>query len=796
MSVNAIGALERGERRYPYADTVALLVTALGLPPPAAAELQAAAARPSAPRASATSADRTQAAAGDGWEGAVPLQLSSFVGRDTEVTEIRALLAAHRLVTLVGAGGIGKTRTSLRVAQAVREEWSDGVWFIELAPLSSGEYLAATVAAALGIALVPGGEPIRTLLHALRPRRALLLFDNCEHLIEPVARFVGAILRDCSRVVVCATSRQALGIEGETRYVLPALAFPTESEAQRMTSAQAGRYSAVALFVERARGADRDFALSDATAPAVAEICRRLDGMPLAIELASARVRALGVTQLRQRLDERFRILTAGQRDALPRQQTLLALVDWSYDLLDERERTFFRRLGIFVRGFTLDGATAVAGGEHYDEFESFDLLASLVDKSLVLAEPADGDVRYRLHETTRLYGREKLAAAGERAVVADRHLRYLRDRVAAAAQRRDVTGRDVELDAILVAELDDIRAALDWARAGGDVRCGGELMALLDFRWLLLGHHREGLQRLETFAAALSGGDPGVLARLWAAVSRLANFSGPVALPLEAATQAVTLARDSGDATILGRALHIHARNLLFAGRIDEAEAGLAEIENGPPPCMAVRLDILNLRGHLGLRRGDLDAAAAAFEQFRQLHQALGNTHMECQAVMVLADTEHGRGNTDRAIALVREALPAVRAGSSRVSLTILLANFAGYLAAAGDLAEAADIAREVIAGSDPSDADFAVVVANSVEHLALAIALGGDHARAARLAGYADAAPRPLGFARTHTENWTRERLYGALREHIAVAELEALLAQGAALGPHDLVALALAE
>ena len=327
----------------------------------------------------------------------LPLQMTSFVGREREIAKITDLLGAHRLVTLVGSGGIGKTRTSLQVAADLLDGSGNGVWFVELAPLASGEYIPAAVAQALGLSLPPEGDSVANLVKVIKSWQALLIFDNCEHLIEGAARFISAVIRGCPKISVLASSRQALGVAGEMTFRLPSLAVDDGIVGVVTSAREAAISPAIALFAERATATNDSFSLTDENASTVAEICRRLDGIPLAIELAAARVKMLSPRQLHDRLDERFRVLTGGSRDVLPRQQTLRALIDWSHDLLDERERALFRRLGIFVSGFTIEGAAAVGGDETIDEFEVFDVLASLVEKSLVLAEP-DGDaLRYRL---------------------------------------------------------------------------------------------------------------------------------------------------------------------------------------------------------------------------------------------------------------------------------------------------------------------------------------------------------------------------------------------------------------
>ncbi|MBD5635712.1 MAG: adenylate/guanylate cyclase domain-containing protein, partial [Candidatus Eremiobacteraeota bacterium] len=265
----------------------------------------------------------------------LPCVITSFIGRKDEVAEIIALLTGHRLVTLVGSGGVGKTRTALQVAANSVDGSGDGVWFVELAPLSNGDLIPSTVAHTMGLTLPAEGDQIEHLVRALQKKRALLVFDNCEHLVEASARVIGAILRGCSQVAVLATSRHGLGIFGEATYRIPPLTTPSDAGGASLSAAEASDYTAIALFVERARAADNRFALTDDNAAVVADICRRLDGIALAIELAAARVTILSPRQLRDKLDERFRILTGGKRDLLPRQRTLRALIDWSHDLLD-----------------------------------------------------------------------------------------------------------------------------------------------------------------------------------------------------------------------------------------------------------------------------------------------------------------------------------------------------------------------------------------------------------------------------------------------------------------------------
>jgi predicted ATPase len=321
----------------------------------------------------------------------LPRQLTSFVGRADTVAEIAVLIETSALVTLVGAGGAGKTRCAIQVGAAVLDGSGDGAWFVDLAPLFDPTLVAGAVALALGVPESPSRSALETVVGYLKRKRLLLIIDNCEHVIGEARSVAGAIVRGCRDVRVLATSREALAIAGEEVYRLPSLAVP---QTNAVTAAEAARSGAVELFVDRARSAEKRFALTDENASFLAEICRRLDGIPLAIELAAARVTMLSPQQLAQRLDERFRVLTGGDRSALPRQQTMRALIDWSYDLLGAAERAIFRRLSVFAGGFTLETASAVCADDALDELAVLDLLTSLVDKSLVHSEiGADGTV-------------------------------------------------------------------------------------------------------------------------------------------------------------------------------------------------------------------------------------------------------------------------------------------------------------------------------------------------------------------------------------------------------------------
>jgi predicted ATPase/class 3 adenylate cyclase len=354
----------------------------------------------------------------------LPLQVTSFIGREKEIARVKELLTMSRLLTLTGTGGSGKTRLAIQAAADLFENYPDGVWFVDLAPLAVPELVPQTVASAIGIREDPGQPILKTVMDALAEKKTLVVLDNCEHIISSCARLAESLVRACRAVSVVATSREALLISGETSWQVPPLSA-ADPECM-LPIEQLTQCEAVRLFIDRAEAAKPEFVVNSQNVPTIAQICYRLDGIPLAIELAAARIKVLSPEQIASRLDDRFRLLTGGSRTALPRQQTLLALVNWSYDLLSEDERVLFRRLSVFAGGWTLDAAEQVCAGNPIDAGDILDLLTGLVDKSLVLAEfQPDNSLRYRMLETLRQYGRERLAHAEESGSTLAAHRAY-----------------------------------------------------------------------------------------------------------------------------------------------------------------------------------------------------------------------------------------------------------------------------------------------------------------------------------------------------------------------------------
>ncbi len=413
----------------------------------------------------------------------LPTQLTSFIGREKEIAEIKKEVEAHRLVTLTGSGGTGKTRLSLQVAADLLDSFPNGVWFVELAPLSDPDLIPNTVLSVLGISEQRDKPALDVLQEYLQPRKLLLVLDNCEHLITNAATVANAILSAAPDVKILASSREALGVQGELSWHVPSLSLPDPKKLPELNALT--QYEAVRLFIDRAILVNSHFTVTKDNAPAIAQICFRLDGIPLALELAAARIRMLSVDQISTRLDDRFRLLTGGARTALPRQQTLRAMIDWSYDLLSENERLLLRRLAVFAGGWTLELAEQVCSDETIDQYEILDMLGRLMDKSLVTVYESLTGTRYRILETVRQYAREKLFELGEGEKLRDRHLKAFME--FAEQMEPDSRGQNQpHCFNRFEEEMDNFRAAMEWAHGRDNeslLRLSTSLWRFLDLR-------------------------------------------------------------------------------------------------------------------------------------------------------------------------------------------------------------------------------------------------------------------------------------------------------------------------
>jgi predicted ATPase/DNA-binding CsgD family transcriptional regulator len=556
----------------------------------------------------------------------LPFEPTSFVGRVAEIEAVSALVRSDRVVTLLGTGGCGKTRLSLQVGAEVLEEFRDGVWFVELAPVEDAGVVPQALADVIGVR-TQAGQPIAdAVTAAIGDDRVLVVLDNCEHVISAAASLADALLRRCRGVTVLATSREPLGVPGELTFSIPSLSVPDERSAH--TSSEA-----VELFADRAASAMPAFAINDTNAPAVADICRRLDGIPLAIELAAARIRALAPEQIRDGLADRFRLLTSGARTLTPRQQTLRASVDWSYDLLSEAERVALRRLSIFAGGFELEAAHAVLEGDDVDRVEVVDLVSSLVDKSLIAFDPGEDGAapRYRMLETIRQYGHERLVGAGESDTVAARHRAYVNALLRRAAAEEEGPNQ-WEWTQRVRREFDNVRVALKSAKEAGDGAGLLELTCLAGNTWTIAGQsteHRDWLQTALALAPDDAPFQPNALYQLGVTDS----FTGDLDAAIDHIGASIPLYRAQGDESGALWALAEYAWNValhrgmpaglpLYDDAIALARAlgergALLSLEYGLATCQAYT-------GHLDLALEIAEAAAAGPPVVEHFHRWL----------------------------------------------------------------------------------------------------------------------------------------------------------------------------
>ena len=623
----------------------------------------------------------------------LPVQLTSFIGRRAELEEVAGLVARARLLTLTGSGGCGKTRLAIQVGMGMLADHPGGCWFVDLAPLVDSAGLALAVARALRLPDEPTRPPLETVVRRLGGERVLLILDNCEHLVEACAHAAEFLLRSCPALTLLATSRERLGAAGEVSWRVPSLALPSPADAAEAV----GEADAVQLFAERARRVRSSFVVEETNAHLVAEICRRLDGIPLAIELAAARLRVLPLDRIARGLEDRLQLLTGGARTAVPRQQTLRASVEWSHELLTEPERTLFRRLGVFAGTFELDAAALVCAGDGLGAHQVLDQLTLLIDKSLVMPIEVDGgDARYRQLEIVREYALERLGDAGELEALRLRHRdHYLRLALEAEAHLELAT-EQLWFDR-LAAELDNLRAAMRFSRERGDAEKALRLASATFVYWWLAPRWSEGAAWLDAALEGAQGVDPGVRARALAARAYFSSFD--IDRKAVLGGEAVDLARSTGDRRLLGRAL-------LAAGR-----PGMMQPYGQTAPLLAEAVAVARETGdtwvlmdaliHLGVSSAIVGRpeALALLKEGCELAERTGarlsyraNSTLLCWAeVMTLSQISGPRA---RLLAVLEEA----RAAGDRRSCMPSLGGLSLVSLFAGDLDAAEACARECL--------------------------------------------------------------------------------------------------
>jgi predicted ATPase/class 3 adenylate cyclase/pSer/pThr/pTyr-binding forkhead associated (FHA) protein len=734
----------------------------------------------------------------------LPIEATSFIGREEELDEIGRLLRERRRLTLVGSGGVGKTRTALRVGTACLDAYRDGVWLVELAPLADPGLAAEALCRAVSAPVSGNRPPVEVAVSFLRQKQLLLILDNCEHLLGAAAELAAALLAQCPLVSILATSREPLRIPGEVVFRLPSLPVPGVGEDR--TAVAAMRFASVRLFVQRASDVFASYRLSDADAPAVGAICRRLSGVPMAIELAAARARVLKPAEISSRLENKFRLLNTGGKSSMARHETLWATIDWSHSLLSPSEQILLRRLSVFVGGFSLEGATSVAEGDGIESDDVLDLLELLIDKSLINTDMSGAATRFRMLEATRHYAREKLTASGETG--RDRRAAaYMADFYARAEATWPTMPTEAWLD-VFGPEVENLRAAIDWAfghgskygnadGASGDPALGITLVAHAGCVAEEMSLQADMNRWTQAALAHLTPETPKALAawvKFWATKWQGVFGVGEVS-PMR--REAIALFRAAGDEVGLSCALRNTAMTIARPGQMP-AEVGpmlheAVRLLRGRPPTK----DLATALAHMGsfhLFNGDYHDARRYYEEAQAMRRNLGDRTGILASSLNLAELEFLSGDAPRAIAYATQAVAEARRAGNVAILAHLLANMAGYLLARDDVAGARAAAGEALTLYRAlGHQDWAPAC---VEHLALAAAISGAPQQAARLLGYSSEYFRRTDQTRDRMEQAGYERLLALLRGALPEASLEALMAEGAAWPDKVADAAALAD
>ncbi len=761
-----------------------------------------------------------------------PRPLTSFIGRERENAEVKRLTTGSdsRLVTLTGVGGCGKTRLALHVCQDLLTQNPHGVWFVELASLTDPTLVPQTVAATIGLLEDPGRPILAVLTDHLQSQEAVLILDNCEHLVEACAKLAETLLSACPHLRILASSREALGIAGETVFQVPSLSTPASSQA--ISVEEALQYDAVCLFIDRAKTAQPGFRLTAENVPAVTQICRRLDGMPLAIELAAARVKMLTPEQIAVRLGDRFRLLTGGSRTALPRQQTLRATIDWSYNLLSEAERILLSRLSVFAGGWTLEAAEEVCGQQNGDKaqpLDVLDLLTQLVNKSLVAAEHVpDETARYRLLETLRHYAREKLLEMGDGSTVRDRHLAYFHSLAESAEPELTGPAQVAWLNSLDI-ELDNVRVALEWALENG-VEAGLRLATRLWRFWEARDRSREGsewLARLLQQPEAMRY--PQARARALGAQAMMLVTPGHLAEAQAAAEASLGLCRTQGDQVgeayalmAVGVVSSLHGDVALARPHLDESLRLFRELGDKVGQAdalswlcldhrdsrlarawleesLAINRELGHLAGiggcvlslaQLAYWEGDYVTPVAWLEEARALQGQLGSKSGQAWVMQNYGNLEFRRGDYERARAYYLESIALAEAGGQRDYWCAV--NLAHIAARQGQLKEAHAMFDESIRRF------YAARITNGVayglEGLVSLAVVENQPERAARLLGWADAIRETIGDSRPAVEQTAVDGDVAAIRAHLDGATFAAAYAAGRSMTTEQAIAYAL--
>lgn len=728
----------------------------------------------------------------------LPVQLTSFVGRDREKAEYLALLRTHRLITLTGPGGCGKTRLALEIAVSAHGSYRDGIWLVELANLNDPALIPQAIATALGVRDSPGQPPLDALLAALHTRQLLLILDNCEHLIDASARMGQMLLQHCPSLHLLTTSREPLHIPGEITCLVPSLTLPNPNVPHAEPPEKLLAYESVRLFRDRAQAVLPSFQVTGENAAAIVKICHQLDGIPLALELAATRLRALSAEQVATRLNDAFSLLLGGSRTALTRQQTLRATLDWSHDLLSDAERAVFRRLAIFAGGFTLEAVGAICYPEP-DSHSALETFTQLVDKSLVVVERPMS--RYRLLETIRQYALEHLLASGEESEIRVRH----RDWYLALAEHADAGLRGQlqgEWLARVSPEHDNWRAVLRRTLRNGEIEEGLRVAGALWRFWYMRGHLREGrrwleelITRAEDLARTGTPVAPTALATALNGAGALADTMGEPRRAVELHEKSLAIRRVLGDKAAIASTLNDLANALSIAGEYSRATAGYEE-------GLALNRELGNewgialLLGNLGTctsEQGRYEQAAAMFEEVYSLFTRVGGTREIAYALNDLGDVSFRLGRLDVAREHFERGLALFREQDDTQSIALVQLGLGHVLRAAGDASGAArHYAESLSLCNDVGDLRDAM---SDLEGIAGVLTDIGHHERAAVLFAAASNARARLALPRPPSDRARIEQDEATIRHTLGVEAFQAAWALGQAMATDEGIAYALA-
>ena len=715
----------------------------------------------------------------------LPLQLTSFIGREEEMAQAEQLLAGTRLLTFIGPGGTGKTRLALQVAAEQLGEFKDGVWLVELAPLAASDYILPTLAATFGLREAPGVPLLDLVIDYLRAKGLLLFLDNCEHLIEVCAQLADQLLHACPNLKIIASSREALEIAGETVYRVPSLSLPEKIvSSESLMISEAGR-----LFIERAAKAEPRFKLTEDNASAIAQICLRLDGIPLALELAAARVKLFTPEQIAERLDNRFQLLTGGSRTALPRQQTLRALIDWSYQTLDATEQGLFRRLAVFSGGWTFEAVEAVVG-----EAEALDGLLGLVSKSLVNVEEQAGQSRYRFLETIRQYALEKLAESGQVTEARNRHLDYFLSYADHAEPATFSLERPERLDQLEL-EHDNLRAALEWGTENQPVKAL-RLAELMSGFWSMYNYYLEARAWCEKLLTRTEGMPAleNARAEVFETLGWIAALQGDHQAGRAASEAGLKLARQINDSKTIARALNSLAFSSLFLGDYKAASEAVVESEaiarqRGYAPELAIALTTRAQIAYMASK--DLAAVKKYLDESLALAQATGFQWAFSLSVYGLARAAGARGDIETARRRFEESAEIGRKMGNRQMIYASRSELAHVLREHGELDEPLAIYKKVILGW--LELGHRAAVAHELECIAFIIRKKGQAQRAANLLGAAERLRQAIDSSMTSMERVEYEQEISALRAQMDEAALTAAWSEGRAMTMDEAITLA---